>query len=359
MTSGQSSTVTPFDEKKLPEILKRCSEPELQYATDEDTSGPDPLARRYDFGKDPLAYATEQMKLVKVYRGRILDKFVKDGESWARARRGYELTLGLQTRAASMMANWIGGAFVNRDKKGDPGDRPPVEVVPAQQQRAALKFVIDTTFNDEAYGLTPKLLERMSVDKWLDGGAPHGSSNEAAWPIHDRILGVQASALTWLMNPTTLRRVYDNELRLPADQDALTLPELLKTINDAVWAELDADCPDGRNDRKPMITSLRRNLQREHMQRLVDLILETSDNSAASKPISNLARMELRELVDRIEKSLKKCGAKMDAYSKSHLMELKERIERALDAGYTYNTAQAPAGGGFIILGKEADANNE
>ncbi len=342
-----------FDEKQLPEILKRCSEPELQYATDEDTSGPDPLARRYDFGKDPISYANEQMKLVKLYRGRILDKFVKDGESWARARRGYELTLSLQTRAASMMANWVGGAFVNRDKKGDPGDRPPVEVVPAERQREALKFVIDTTFNDDAYGLTPKLLERMSVDKWLDGGFSFGSSREATWPIHDRILGVQASALTWLMNPTTLRRVYDNELRLPADQDALTLPELLRTINAAVWSELDVECPDDRNDRQPMISSLRRNLQREHMQRLVDLILETSDDTAAYKPISNLARMELRGLVRRIDDRLAKCGAKMDAYSKAHLTESKERIERALSAEYTYNSAQAPVPTMMLIMGEQ------
>ncbi len=148
------------------------------------------------------------------------------------------------------MANWVGGAFVNRDKKGDPGDRPPVEVVPAEQQRAALKFVIDTSFSDEAYGLTPKLLERMSVDKWLDGGVHSSMSNEATWPIHDRILGVQASALTWLMNPTTLRRVYDNELRLPADEDTLTLPELLESINKAVWSELEQDCPEDRNDRQ-------------------------------------------------------------------------------------------------------------
>ncbi len=342
-----------FDDKKLPEILKRCSEPELQYATDEDTSGPDPLARRYDFGKDPLVYATEQMKLVKLYRGRILDKFVKDGESWARARRGYELTLSIQTRAASMMANWIGGAFVNRDKKGDPGDRPPVEVVPAKDQREALKFVIDTTFSDEAYGLTPKLLERMTVDKWLDGGFSLGSSNEATWPIHDRILGVQASALTWLMNPTTLRRVYDNELRLSENEDALTLPELLRTINAAVWTELDADCPDDRNDRKPMISSLRRNLQREHMQRLLDLILETSDDTAAYKPISNLARMELRGLVDQIDKRLKKCGDKMDAYSKAHLVETKDRIERALEAGYTYNSVQAPIPAMMMMFGEQ------
>ncbi|MCG8651387.1 MAG: zinc-dependent metalloprotease, partial [Pirellulales bacterium] len=343
-----------FDEKKLPEILKRCSEPELQYATDEDTSGPDPLARRYDFAADPLAYAEEQMKLIRLYRGRILDKFVKDGDSWAKARRGYELTLSLQTRSANMMANWIGGAFVNRDKKGDPGDRPPVEVVPAEAQRNALKFVIDNTFYDDAYGLTPKLLERMSVDKWLDGGSLASMSSEAAWPIHDRILGMQASALTWLMNPTTLRRVYDNELRLPEDQDALTLPELLDTINAAVWNEIDKECPDDRDARNPMISSLRRNLQREHMQRLVDLVLQSSDDTAAYKPISNLARMELRTLVKRIDASLEKCGDKMDAYTKAHLSESRERISRALEASYTYNPVQQVPARILTIFGKEA-----
>ena len=343
-----------FKSKDLPKILKRCGEPELQYATDEDTSGPDPLARRYDFSKDPLDYAQEQMKLVKLYRGRILEKFVKDGDSWAKARRGYELTLGLQTRAGSMMANWIGGAFINRDKKGDPGDRPPVQVVPADQQRKALEFVIKNSFEDEAYGLTPKLLERMSVDKWLDGGVQMSMSSEATWPIHDRILGVQASALTWLMNPTTLRRVYDNELRTSLEDEALTLPELLETINQAVWRELDKDCPEDRNDRKPMISSLRRNLQREHMQRLVDLILEDSDSAAAYKPISTLARMELRNLSTRIASSIEKCGKKMDAYTNAHLSEIKERIDRALAAGYTFNAATQiqPL---FMPFGKESE----
>ena len=344
-----------FDTKKLPEILKRCSEPELQYATDEDTNGPDPLARRYDFSADPLDYAKEQMKLIKVYRDRILDKFVKDGDSWARARRGYELTLALQTRSASMMANWVGGAFVHRDKKGDPGDRSPIEVVPAKQQRDALQFVIDTAFQDDSYGLTPELLARMSVDKWLDGGF-HAMTDEATWPIHDRVLGLQSSALTWLMNPTTLRRVYDNEWRVPEDEEALTLPELLKTINTAVWTELDSECPDDRNDRKPMISSLRRNLQREHMQRLLDLVLDTSSDTAAYKPISNLARMELRSIAKRIDDSIKKCGEKMDAYTLAHLTETKERIESALEAGYTYNTAKQQSPMRFFILGEETDA---
>ncbi|MEM8667359.1 MAG: zinc-dependent metalloprotease [Planctomycetota bacterium] len=342
-----------FDEGSLPKLLKRCSEPELQYATDEDTSGPDPLARRYDFSKDPLDYAQEQMKLVKLYRERILDKFVKDGDSWAKARRGYELTISLQTRSVSMMANWIGGAFVNRDKKGDPGDRAPVQVVPAEQQRAALEFVIQNTFKDEAYGLTPELLERMSVEQWLDGGS--FSANEATWPIHDRILGVQASALTMIMNPTTLRRVYDNELRLPESEDTLTLPELLSEVNKAVWTELGEDCPPNRNDRKPMISSLRRNLQREHMQRLLDLVLESSDSTAAYKPISNLARAELRTLSSRIAAALDRCGKKMDAYTNAHLTETKERIDRALEAGYTYSASSAGISPLLMLLGQETD----
>nr|WP_146408789.1 zinc-dependent metalloprotease [Allorhodopirellula heiligendammensis] len=345
-------------ESDLEKILKRCSEPELQYATDEDTSGPDPYARRYDFAKDPLAHADEQMKLVKLYRGRLLDKFVKDGDSWAKARRGYELTLGLQMRAVSMMANWVGGAFVNRDKKGDPGNRVPVEVVPAKDQRDALKFVIETTFRDEAYGLTPEILERLGVDKWIDGGRSSGMSAEATWPIHDRVLDMQASALTLLMNPTTLRRVYDNEMRLRSETDALTLPELLSSITSSVWTELEQPCPEGRNDRNPMITSLRRNLQREHLQRLVDLILEDAPSTAAYSPITNLARMELRALAASMESTMKKCEGKMDAYTLAHLTESKERITRALEAGYTYGGKQQGAGMLMLLMGREAETGN-
>ena len=344
-----------FEDKALPKILERCSEPALQYATDEDTSGPDPLARRYDFSADPLDYAQEQMKLVELYRSRLLEKFVKEGESWAKARRGYELTLSLQMRAVSMMSNWVGGTFVRRDKKGDPGDRAPIDVVPPRQQRDALQFVIDTTFNDEAYGLRPELLERLSVDKWLDSRSHMTSADEAAWPVHDRILGIQASALTLLMNPTTLRRVYDNELRLPGSEDALTLPELLQTIGDSVWTELGEKCPADRDDRNPMISSLRRNLQREHLQRLIDLVLEESDATAAYRPISNLARLELRKLADRAAATMERCGKKMDAYTEAHLTESKERIDRVLQAGYHFDRGNEQSAVRIMVIGEEAE----
>ncbi|CAN5777309.1 zinc-dependent metalloprotease [soil metagenome] len=339
----------------LKPILDRVAEPELAYATDEDTGGPDPLARRYDFGNDPLDYAENQMRLVEYLRSRLLEKFVKDGESWSKARRGYELTLGLHTQSLSMMANWVGGAHVNRDRKGDKDGRDPIQVVPAETQRAALNFVIENAFQDDAFGLSPDLLRRMTVDKWLDGedGARRAASDEPTWPIHDRIMGIQVSSMTMLMNPTTLRRVYDNEFRIPAEDDALTLPELLELVGSAIWSELDkqANGDDDYTARKPMISSLRRNLQREHLDRLIDLTLPSSGGNASSKPISNLAQMQLRELQVRINKLLDDKNRNLDPYSRAHLAEARGQIQRAFEAQLIYNAdAIAPRGGTPMIL---------
>jgi hypothetical protein len=228
----------------------------LAYATDEDTYGSDPLARRYDFGTDPLAYARSQMVLIKSHREKILDKFVKDGDSWARAREGYELTLGVQSRSLSMMANWLGGSFVNRDKKGDENGRPPLEVVPAEQQRAALKFVVENAFMDGSFGLTPELLRYLTLDKWWDDVSTVTQSS--TWPVHDRVSGIQSSVLTMVLNPTTLEDVYDNEFRTPSDEDMITIPEVFNTLQDAIWTELNSEPEKTYTARQPMISSLRR-----------------------------------------------------------------------------------------------------
>jgi hypothetical protein len=340
-----------FD-KDLKPILGRVAEPELIYGTDEDTWGPDPRARRYDFSANPLDYAKSQMELAKYHRARLLEKFVQDGDSWAKAREGYEMTLGLQVRSLSMMANWIGGALLNRDKKGDKNARTPVEPVPVKTQREALAFVIENAFRDEAFGLTPDLLRHLSADQWLDESFL--LAGDADWPVHDRIMGIQSSVLTMLMNPDTFRLVYDNEQRSPEDQDMLTLPELLDTIGAAIWTELDSKPQQQATARKPWISSLRRNLQREYVERLIDLTLPEAGFTAAYKPISNLAVARLRDLKDRIARALEQKGL-LDAYSAAHLSEAQLRIAKALDAQYIYE-----AGGlkmpstSFTILGKPA-----
>ena len=323
-----------FDKKGLKKILSRVAEPELAFCSDEDTMGPDPLARRYDFAKDPLEFAKDQVALAKQHRGDILEKFVKDGDAWNKARKGYIMTLGLQTKSISMMSNWLGGTYVHRDKKGDPNGRQPIEVVPVDKQRAALDFVIEHSFRDEAYGLTPELLTHMTTDYF--GDFFERIMNEPAWPVHDRIMGIQASTLSQLMNPTVLRRVYDNEFRIPEDEDAVTLKEILDKVSNSIWTELD-ETPKGKfTERKPAISSLRRNLQTEHMQRLFDLAAERRGGSTALKPIANLAAMQLNELQEKLEKASK--NDKLDAYTRAHLMDANVRITKWLESQYVVQT---------------------
>ena len=101
-----------------------------------------------------------------------------------------------------------------------------------------------------------------------------------------------------------------------------------------------------------MISSLRRNLQQEHVQRLIDLILEKNQRAAAYKPISDLARMQLGTLSKKIAARVKKCGDKMDDYSRAHLLEAQMRINQALKAGYTYNSAATRGSTSIMILGE-------
>jgi hypothetical protein len=333
-------TVGPYDdwaieygytfEKDLKPILAKNTQPELMYATDEDTGGPDPRARRYDFAKDPIAFAENQMTLVREHRGKLLDKFVKDGESWSKARRGYQLTLQTQVQAVMMMANWLGGSLTTRNRKGDPNAGAPVEPVPAATQREALKFVLANTFPDDSYGLIPNLLKFLTVDKWFD---MENNFEEPNWPVHDRVLGIQASAMTAILNPVTLSRVFDNEFRTAADQDALTLPEVLATVRAAAWTELDnVDANQKFSDRQPLISSLRRNLQREHIDRLVDLANNKLGSAPAAKPISDLAATQLAELRDKLNAAAG--NADLDNYTRSHLRENSARITKMLDARY-------------------------
>jgi hypothetical protein len=340
-------------EKDLKPILARVSEPELQFATDEDTSGPDPLARRYDFSENPLDYAREQSVLIERFRKRLISDYVKDGDSWTKARKGYELTLSLQMKNISMMANWIGGAFVNRDKKGDPKERMPLQVVPAKQQRDALQFVLETTFRDSSYALSPELLQRLTKD--FMSSSSGRASGDPAWPVHDRILSMQASALTSLMNASVLRRVYDNEFRVPESDDAFTLPELLDSVRGEIWSDLGKKFDKKYSARQPAFSSLRRNLQREHLERLIDLTMPTNGSSAAYKAISNLCMMQLTDLKAQISTCLKDGRENLDPYSRAHLTEAEQRITKALDAHYIYNQPQSVMQSFPFVIGQPTD----
>ena len=313
-----------FDDPE--KVATKAAEPDHWFMSDEANSTPDPTAKTWLIGRNSIDQAEADVVWVDFMRERIVDKIVEDGDSWSKARTAYNKTLWKQSSANGKAAHWIGGAYVNRFHKGDENAPDPVRPVEVDQQRRALEFIIGNAFDENAYGLTPELLAKLGADRWFDSGW----GSEADLPVQDTILGVQSTALTQVMNPMRLRRIMDNEVRVPAGEDALTVPEVLATLRDAIWVE--GDAPSGRyTARNPMISPFDRNLQREHVDRLISLATGRSWGGASGRTMASLARQELRDIRSWINEA---SSVEMDAYSRAHLTDAKERIDRALDAAY-------------------------
>jgi hypothetical protein len=309
------------------EVARQAANPDHAFLSDEGSFSPDPLAKTWDFSNDTLAFATNRVAFADKWRDAIADEIVEDNESWQKAREAFSRAMFTKFGAANVTSNWIGGAHVNNYRKGDPDAEMPIVPADMDTQRAALDFVLEHTFMDEAYGITPETLAMLGVDSWFD-------ENYAAprdFPIHDQVLGLQAATMTNLLNPTRLRRVLDNEARVPAGDDALTVPEMLETIRTAAWTELEGASGGRYTAREPMISTTRRNLQKEHVGRLIDLTRGFGWNSASGQVIRTLARHELRTLKDEIDGAM---GGRLDPYTAAHLADASERIEKALDASY-------------------------
>jgi hypothetical protein len=138
----------------------------------------------------------------------------------------------------------------------------------------------------------------------------------------DRVLGR-------LLDPLTLERIRDAELKVPAGEDVLTTAELISRVTRSVTAEIDALGPGEWSPRKPAIASLRRGLQRALVTRLGRLALGTADANADAQA---LAATELRSLDGRIATLLARQDVRLDEASRAHLAEARARIGKLLDA---------------------------
>jgi hypothetical protein len=344
-----STTIGPYDiwaieygyrpiggspDAELPELAKiaaRNAEPGLWYSTDEDTRGTDsdPLSNRFDLGSDVLVYARQRAQLVNELYPGLVDRVLKEGEGYQKARRVFGVLLGNYGQAMFMAGRYVGGVEVNRDHKGDPNGRAPFVVVPAAKQREALALMEQQVFNDKPFQFPPELYNYMAASRWN-----HWGVNEAQrldYPVHEVIALWQDRVLQQLLSSTTLTRLHDSELKIAADQDAFTTAELIERLTKAIFAELD-QAPQGEyTNRKPYISSLRRNLQRIYVRRLSQIAM---GGAGAPEDCETLAYADLSALEARIN-GLMQGPPAIDAYSRAHLTETASRIHKVLDARLT------------------------
>lgn len=321
--------VSGSEDEELKKIASRSGELALKYATDEDTMGildSDPDSNRFDLGDDALEYAKQRAELMKQLMPGLVERSVKDGEDYTKARKAFNVILAEYGQAMQFAARYVGGIHTSRSHKGDKDGKPPFTVVDVKAQRDALTLLEQQVLSDKPFDFPPQLYNQLAASNWTHWGTDMPLRKDLA--VHDVILMWQEEILGLLTSSVTLERIHDAELKIPADQDALTTAELLDRLTNAVFAEVKATNDGNYTERKPAISSLRRNLQRSYLQTLSNLAM---GRTGAPEDCKTIAYAKLGALRDDIEK-LTASKVKLDAYSSAHLRESSARIQKVLEA---------------------------
>ena len=308
---------------ELNRIAGRSAEPLLAFAQDQETAaGLDPDATQGDLGAEPLEFATRRLALARELWDRWQSRPLKPGESYASLRRNITRGLEQVKNAGAIAAKYIGGVSLLRDHAGSP--RAPLAPVPMAKQRAALKMIETGIFAADSFRFKPEFLRRLSIDYFdrvetdYDGGIealPRGFD----YSLPDQVLAVQRSVLNRVMSEGVAQRLLDSEAKLDDPTQALKLSELYATLHRSIWSELKS----GKD-----IPLLRRNLQREHANKLATALLRP----AATMPAD--ARALFRADTRALRAELAAAGGRK-SYSpaaKAHIDEMTAMLDEALKA---------------------------
>lgn len=340
----------------LKKIAARSPEGDLVFATDEDMYlANDPLVNVYDLGSDTLRFAKDRITLASELLKDLDGKVVKDGESWARVRSAFGTLLNQWGNAAHLASSYVGGQSVSRDHKGTKGERDPVTPVKGAKQREALTFVTEQILSDKAFKFSPALLRRLAAERWYHWGNDSlASGGQADYPVNQRILAIQKIVLSQCFDAGVLSRLQNQELEADPGSEPLKMAEVFSVLTQGVWSDLavPAEKGEGKKDQELTLSTIRRNLQREHLRRLCTLVLGSRrspyedmfvfisfSGGGGSVPADarSLARLHLREISNRIGKTLDQEGVKIDDTSRAHLEECRHKIGKVLDAGIESN----------------------
>jgi hypothetical protein len=317
---------------ELKKIASKCATPGLAFATDEDLfTSSDPYVNTWDLGSDPMKFAQDRILLAEELLAKLADKGADKGEGYQKTRQSFATLLREYGNGAFLVSKFIGGVSMHRDHVGDPAGRDPLVVVAPEKQRAALKFVQEHILTDKPFQFSPKLLRQLATDRWMHWGTYNNMMTSVEYPVHERVLAIQRVVLEHALDGGTLSRIQNNALRHDKDQKVkpFELSELFRGLTDGIWGDMAAD-------KKVELGIVKRNLQREYLKDLIQMVLTGSSAPADAR---SLARLHLRDIAKRIDAVLGNANVGLDDTSKAHLQESKERIAKALNA--TLNASES------------------
>ena len=310
----------PQEASELRHIAERSAEPawsdKLDFGTDEDDYlGLDPQSLTFDLGRDPVVFARQRLIIAKDLIARQAQEKSNDADDPSLLRRRVTYALRDVGRTSQILLRQVGGLVTRRHVSS--GGRDPLDPLPAATQRAALELIAHELLSPQTLSLSPALQRRMAPDYFE---RLEGSGARTDFSIADTLLSLQRLVLNTLMADGLAERMLDNIDRTRDRRETpLPLREMHQRLKDAVWGS-PVTAPQG--DDAPW----RRNLQREHVNRLSALVVRSASNRADVRAV---VREQARSLLTTLRSH--PWGAPSST-SEAHRRDCIETLERALDA---------------------------
>jgi hypothetical protein len=313
------------DDARAAALARQVADKKHLYGTNAESGGPgalDPSINVYDLSDDPLAWGKERVAIIRGLWPTLPHHALADNAAYYQLTQGFGQLMGQYAQAVAPAVKYIGGQYINRDHRGDPGARAPFENVPKVKQREALDFVIASVLAPNAFDLPRSVLAQFGANRWFHWGSTTTFNGRLDYPFHEQVVGFQSGMLNQLLHPFRLSRIRDGETKF-GQAEVVTIPELYDALTRAIWEE--SWSAPGRNT-----GAMRRDLQRAYVDAMTRLVVDPAARTPADA--RSVARLQLKDLSRRITQRLAP-PADFDAYTRAHLEESKARIERALEAG--------------------------
>lgn len=306
------------EDQQLKTIAARSAEPQLAFGTDEDNSlGIDPETLQFDLGGDVIAFASKRIAIGHELFARQETRVLAPDADYSVLRRSVGYALRDMGRAAGVLTRQIGGVRTVRDHAGS--GRDPLLPLPAAEQRAALDLLARGFLSADSLRISPALQRKLAVD-YLERGdaALRGEPSVLTdFSLATQVIELQRNVLGQLMSDAVAARLLDSQAKSP--RQALRLSEMYRRLDGALWSEL---------GRAGDIASERRELQRDHVNRLAAQLLKPAALSRADA--RSLVRAQSQSLLERVTAAARRPGLSSEA--RAHLEDSADTLRQALTA---------------------------
>lgn len=277
-------------------VAEKTADPMYQFSYSA-ASQWDPNAQREAVGDDAMKASDLGVANLRRVVDNLEEWTYEEGEDYSELEELFGAVIGQWNRYTGHVVSNVGGVVLTRKRQGQDGAL--FERVRREQQERAVDYLNRQVFATPTWILDADILNRI---------APQGAP--------DRVRAGQVGALNQLLNLNLMKRLIEQEA-FDGD-DNYTLREMLDDVREGIWSEA------YRGDRTD---TYRRNLQRAHVDRLIELI---EDEDALQTDVAPLARAQLELLSEAMSQAQERQG---HAETRLHYRDVAARIAEALQPG--------------------------